>query len=453
MATTLLTELVPLLKRPVSDEDRLRARLHTLDWLGCAVLGATTETGSRLVALQKSLSSSGHISLTGGGKADLQTALLYNGALGNILEMDDVHRTSILHPGPVVIPAAIAVAQHIGATQESLLNAVIVGYEAMIRIGRSFGPAHYQFWHNTSTAGAFGAAAAACELLKLNDSQWISALANAGTRTGGLWQMRHESTQSKQLHNGWAALTGVQAAMAAQAGIEGPASLLEGKQGLLAATAEGGIPEAVLSEADAPWLLWHCSFKPWPACRHTHPAIDAALRVDIPAAEIESVTLETYDDALRFCDNPNPQTELQAKFSLQHAIAVTLLRGEPALEDFNADSRNHPQLVEWRDRISVRSSRVRQLAYPNAYGATLTLSLTNGQRKVIEVDDVLGDPGNPMSTGQIIAKASSLFKAAGVSLNHQQDLMSVLTEQDDALWIDALADALPSLAATQEAVQ
>lgn len=453
MATTLLTELVPLLKRPVSDEDRLRARLHILDWLGCAVLGATTETGHKLMALQQKLGSRGSISVAGNGKSDLQTALLYNGALGNILEMDDVHRTSILHPGPVVIPAAIAVAQHTNSTQDALLNAVIVGYEAMIRIGRSFGPAHYQFWHNTSTAGAFGAAAAACELLKLNNSQWISALANAGTRTGGLWQMRHENTQSKQLHNGWAALTGVQAAMSAQAGIEGPASLLEGKQGLLAATAEGGIPKAVLSEADAPWLLWHCSFKPWPACRHTHPAIDAALRVKTPLAEIESVTLETYDDALRFCDNPNPQTELQAKFSLQHAIAVTLLRGEPTLGDFDADSRNHPELIQWRDRISVRSSRLRQLAYPNAYGATLTLSLTNGHRQVIEVDDVLGDPGNPMSTEQIIGKASNLFKAAGVSLNHQQDLMSILTTPNDALWVEALANALPAQASQQEAVQ
>ena len=444
MATTLLTELIPLLKGHVSDTDRQRARLHVLDWLGCALLGAATETGEKLSILQGSLRSAGNICMTGRGKADIQTALLYNGALGNILEMDDVHRTSILHPGPVVIPAAIAVAQHVDATQEALLNAIIVGYEAMIRIGRSFGPAHYQYWHNTSTAGAFGAAAAACELLKLNDTQWINALANAGTRTGGLWQMRHENTQSKQLHNGWAALTGVQAAIAARAGISGPASLLEGKQGLLAATAKGGIPEAVISEIDAPWLLWHCSFKPWPACRHTHPAIDAALKVDTPLTDIDSVTLETYDDALRFCDNPKPQNELEAKFSLQHAIAIALVRGEPTLGDFDADSRSHPKLTEWRDKISVCSNQMHQLAYPNAYGATLTLSLTNGQRLVIEVDDVLGDPGNPMTTKQIIAKANTLFSAAGVSLNHQRDLMSVLTADSDELWVEALANALPS---------
>lgn len=446
MATTLLTELVPLLRRPIHDEDRQRVRLHILDWLGCAVAGAATETGQKLLALQQTLRSTGSISITGCGHADLQTAILINGGLGNILEMDDVHRISILHPGPVVIPAALAVAQHVNASQETLFNAIIIGYEAMIRIGRSFGPAHYQYWHNTSTAGAFGAAAATCELLGLNKAQWVSALANAGTRTGGLWQMRHENTQSKQLHNGWAALTGVQAAFAAKAGIDGPASLLEGKQGLLAATAQGGIPEAILKEPNAPWLLQHCSFKPWPACRHAHPVIDAALKVDIPLDDIELITLETYDDAVRFCDNPSPQTELQAKFSLQHSVAVTLLKGEPTLGDFDADSRNHPQLVAWRDKISVRSSRLRQLAYPNSWGATLTVKCTDGQQFKFTTDDVLGDPANPMSKEQLVQKAQNLFNAAGLAIHHQHTLMSVIDNAslNSQQWLEALAYASPA---------
>lgn len=445
MATSLLSELVPLLKREVSENDRSRARLHVLDWLGCAMLGATTDTGQKLYDFQTELRSTGNISMVNAGCADLQTAVLYNASLGNILEMDDVHRTSILHPGPVVIPAAIAVGQHIDASEDAILNAIIVGYEAMIRVGRSFGPAHYQYWHNTSTAGSFGAAAAACKLLSLPDQAWIDALANAGTRTGGFWQMRHESTHSKQLHNGWAALTGIQAAFAGKSGLHGPASLLEGKQGLLAATANGGIPEAVLSEPSSPWLLWNCSFKPWPACRHVHPAIEAALKVRTPLSEIVSITLETYEDALRFCDNPSPNTELQAKFSLQHAIAVTLVHGEPALQDFNAESRNNPQLIEWRDKIFVRSSRLRQLAYPNAWGATLTLSLQDGQQVKINIDDVLGDPANPMNSRQITEKAQRLFSAAGISQTRQQQLMRVLHPKHNILsdWLSAIANALP----------
>lgn len=430
-APTLLQALVPLLRRPVAAADRQRAARHLADWLACSLLGRRAPVGVRLAALWRDQAASGeHIALAL-GRADLGATVFFNATLGNILEMDDVHRQSTLHPGPVTIPVAIALAELRGADATALLDAIVRGYEAVIRIGSGLGRAHYAYWHSTSTAGAFGAAAAAASLLELDDAGWVSALANAGTRTGGLWQMRHESCDSKQLHNGWAALTGLQAAQAAAVGLRGPAALLEGPQGLFAATAAGGDPGAVLAEPDGPWLLWLCSFKPWPACRHVHPAIDCALQAG-SGRPIERALLETYADALKFCDRPEPTTELEAKFSLQHAVAVTLLRGEPQLHDFDAAARTDAELATWRRRIEVRAAADLSGRYPNHYGARLYIEYADGGRFNIQLPDTLGDPQRPLDEAGSRRKNASLLAAAGWS-----------PERADALLRGCLALAEP----------
>ncbi len=410
---TLLEQLTPILRRQPTDNDRARAALHLLDWLGNSALGAETATGQKLARLWRTSSSQGSCSALTLGHADLQSSLFFNATIGNILEMDDVHRTSILHPGPVVIPAALAFAQSRNCSAEALLDAIIRGYEAVIRIGRCLGTKHYTFWHNTSTAGAFGAAAAVCSLLEAEAGTWVDALANAGTRTGGLWQMRHEECQSKQLHNGWAALTGYQAALAASVGLKGPSSLLEGPQGLLAATASGGKPETLLLDPAGDWLLWECSFKPWPACRHTHPAIDAALDFEGNVADVTHITLKTYRDAISFCDKPDPGTELQAKFSLQHCVAIALLRGEPTLADFTETGRTDQDVCELRKRISVEEDAELTAAFPEAYRATLDIQVRDGSTHTLVIEDVLGDPANPLSPEAVSNKATQLLQLAG----------------------------------------
>jgi 2-methylcitrate dehydratase PrpD len=136
----------------------------------------------------------------GAGRLAATGAAFVNGAYGNVLEMDDIHRAAILPAGPVVIPAALAVAERQGADAREFLSAVVRGYEAMIRIGRSVGPHHYRFWHKTSPCGPFGAAAAAASLLRLDPARTVWALGNAGTQASGPWQCRLEGAMSKQLH-------------------------------------------------------------------------------------------------------------------------------------------------------------------------------------------------------------------------------------------------------------
>jgi 2-methylcitrate dehydratase PrpD len=431
MNSSLTRALTTILEQPISADDRARASAHLLDWLGCAAIGSRSEQAATLreylaqyVAEYTATSPRPALAL-GLGAMAWDDALAYNAALGNVAEMDDLHRQSVLHAGPVVVPAALACAQLLGASPVQLLDAIVRGYEVAIRIGRALGTDHYALFHNTSTCGAFGAAAAAASLLGLTPDQQVWALGNAGTRTGGLWQLRHESTMSKQLHTAEAARTGVQAALLAAKGFTGPSQILEGPQGFFAAMSPAAQPEAVVADEER-WLMYACSFKPWPACRHTHSAIDVARlgRLEIAdLAAVESIALNTYSDALTFCDRPEPSTENEAKFSLQHSIAVALLHDKPQLEHFYPQYLADPAVAALRAKVKVALGADIDTAYREHWGAELTITLAGGEVIRQQCRDALGDPECPLSAEQLAEKAQLLLAAGGMADEPAQALI------------------------------
>lgn len=411
-----LTEgLAEILARPVDRAARTRAALHVLDWIGCAIAGAASEVGQIVVDYGCTLGR-GAAKTIGAGRREAGSAALVNGCFGNVLEMDDIHRTSILHPGPVVIPAALAVAERGDIAGEALLEGIVRGYEAVIRIGRSFGPGHYRHWHNTSTGGPFGAAAAAGSILGLDRAQMVAALGNAGTQASGPWQCRLEGAMSKQLHTGRAAASGLVAADLAQRGFTGPRFILEGPLGWYAAACPDARPGRVLADSKAPWLIGETSFKPWPACRHAHPAIDAALKLrdNLPPDAIDRLEVHSYADAIGICDNAAPRTTLEAKFSLQHSVAAVLLDGPPQLAAFEPAALSRPDIAALRQRIVLRAAERFTSAYPQHYGARVSARLRDGQSYTAEVADALGDPENPVSGTQVAEKARTLMASAGL---------------------------------------
>ena len=414
-----------------------RARWHVLDWLGCAARGARTAQG---LAFERwlQLQARGPCATLAGTCVDAAAAAAYHGALGSALEMDDVHRSSVLHPGPVVLPAALAAAPADTSGPE-LLGAVMAGYEVMIRVGRALGPTHYRLWHTTATAGCFGAAAAAAAVMRLDDSQTAHALALAGTRAGGLWQVRHESSLAKAWHTAGAARDGVAAAQLAACGLTGPLAVLEGPSGWFAATAPDASTRAITEPRDEPWMF-DVSFKPWPACRHAHPAMDALREVlgqslgqilgetlgqplgqaltDAPPRrldEVERVDVATYDDALRFCDQVAPVDEAQARFSIQHALAAMLIYGEPQLAHYSGQALTDPALAQLRSRIHLQADAALQARYPAHYGAAVRITWRDGSIHHAELHDTYGDPARPLPAAALHAKAQMLMHDAGWS--------------------------------------
>ncbi|MFM2045262.1 MAG: hypothetical protein RLY86_3838 [Pseudomonadota bacterium] len=436
---SLARHLARHLRRPVPAELRRRVALHVLDWTGCAVAGSATPVA---LSLRRALTDGGEgtgpctaIGLDRG--LPLETAARMNGALGNILEMDDVDKRARLHPGPVVIPAALAVAEWRAAAGcpvagPDLADALMRGYEATVRLGRALGDAHYRHWHSTATCGTVGAAVAAADLLGLDEGGLTAAITLAVTRTGGLWETRNDpASAAKQIHTAQAAGDGIFAARCAAAGLTGPATMLEGGEGLFAATAPGRDPGVLLADLERagrdgdghPWCLTEISLKPWPACRHAHPAIDAALaildrigRPGLAAGEVATVTVTTYGDALRFCDRPVPETVGQAKFSLQHAVAVTLLRGAPDLAAFDPPAIADHDVATLRTRVNVQAGDPWAGRYPDRFGCGMTITMADGGIIFQDMPDALGDPENPLTEDRVVAKAMTLMEAGGMGM-------------------------------------
>ncbi len=412
MAGSLTEHLVASLSRPIAAADRERASLHVLDWAACAAAGAREPVAAFLPALAEG-GRGGPCSLVAGGSVDATAAILVNAGLGNVLEMDDVHRGAIVHPGDTVVPACLAVAEAADLPGEDLLDAVITGYEVAIRLGLAAGTGHYRLWYTTATCGTFGTAAAVARLLRLAPERIVDALGHAGMMASGLWQCREEPTESKQLATAHAAQAGVMAARYAGAGARGPRRILEGALGFFAATCPAPLPKAVTAPA-GPWLIHEVSFKPWPACRHVHPAIEAALalRDRVNPEEIAAVTVTTYRDALAFADRPDPTTPHEARFSLQHGVAAALLDGPVTLAHSAPEALACPRLSALRRRVAVAEDPERTGRYPGRFSAALTITRTDGTALAAAVESAKGDPENPMSAEEIRAKATSLLSGA-----------------------------------------
>ncbi|MEX0912361.1 MAG: MmgE/PrpD family protein, partial [Gemmatimonadota bacterium] len=332
--TARLTELVR--DRPAAAHDLVQAERYLRDWIGSLAAGGATPAGAILRDYARD-------------RTDLEGRVFLAAALSHITESDDLHRGSITHPGCVVVPTALLLGRRNGADGRRILHAVLVGYEVMLRVGEALGPGHYEVFHNTATAGVFGSAAAAAHLLELDESGWISALGNAGTQAAGLWQFNQDATMSKHLHAGHAAQAGLRAALLAGHGFTGPAAILEGEKGFFRGFCPDPAPGRVLAPATN-WKLAETSFKPYPSCRHTHPAIDAALdirrRIRSPADAVERITsvrIWTYPAALRLTDNPAPSSSYAAKFSIQFCVATALVHGAPGLAAFEGNRLSDPR--------------------------------------------------------------------------------------------------------------
>lgn len=394
ISLSLTQRLAKHLLRPVDAGTQDRARLHLLDWIGC-VVGAR---GGPVLACFPT------------GDPDTAAKAAF---LGNVLEMDDVHRTALLHPGPVIWPTVLFGDP---VDMAAMLTAGVRGYEAMIAVGATFDAHHYAHFHPTSTAGLFGAAAAAATLMECGEEETVMALGLAGSVTGGLWQMRHEGAMAKQWHVVHAMISGGAAAYYARLGMTGPAYILEGPQGLHAATCRAPKP-MILPES---WRIHNVSFKPWAACRHAHPAIDCALELRAAGALTAPFTLETYADAIAFCDNPHPQSEAQAKFSLHHAIAVIADGRSAGPEDFTPAA--IAALAPLRAAVTVREDAAITARYPEHFGARL-----NG----LELQDTRGDPERALDQEGLLAKVHGLFKWGGLGWTDANRAIDLALAGDD----------------------
>ena len=391
---------------------RITARRYLLDWLGSTVAGGEMRPPSLVREVVTGLG--GHAQATvlaSGERTSAPLAALANAAASHVLEMDDLDPGSIYHPAAPTVSAALAVAEHLGADGDALLDAIAIGYEVGIRVGEALGPSHYEHWHTTGTAGTFGAAAAAARLHSLTAEQTLHALGSAGTTTAGLWEFLSDGAMSKQLHPAKAAHDGILSVLLAQQGFTAATHILEGAKGVLASMSARSFPERLtdgLTSEMATWRIDGVAFKVHAACRHTHSAVDAALQLraehDLKLGQIQDVHVRIYEQALGLLDGVEPTTPYAAKFSLPFCIAAALQFGELGPGRFSESTIRERTTLALAERVSFETDPELDACYPESWPSVVAVTLTDGTEVSARVDHPAGDIEAGVENSDLAAK-------------------------------------------------
>ncbi|MBU9684057.1 MmgE/PrpD family protein [Burkholderia gladioli] len=417
------------------------ARDGLLDFLAAAFAGAD-DAGYRklLVALPADTPGDGGVAVIGRevGASPQQAALL-NGYAGHALDYDDVHSSVRGHPGTVLLPALLALAQQRRASALALLEAYVIGVEAMARLGLALGSRHYELgFHNTATLGTLGAAAATARLLGLDAATVETALGIAATQSAGL--RLQFGSEIKPLHAGLAARAGLFASELAAAGLAGAPAALDGPGGFLAVYGAGAAqPERLLEGWGAPWQIVSPGlyFKPWPCCTATHYAVLAALALrerhaPVPA-DIAGVRI-TFPPA---GDTPLlsrlPATGLEARFSVEYAVAAALSDGPPGVAVF-ADVPVREDLIALAARIERGHDHdaPRASTDPATRFSTVEIRLADGSTLRERADRLVSAADLPAKFADATAHRAVLAEVPALvaSMRDEQDLARLLSTFD-----------------------
>ncbi|KAJ5089371.1 MmgE/PrpD [Penicillium argentinense] len=379
----------------IPDEVVQKTKDFFLDTLGCAIAGRHHPAVNAMAQFAVQMGPSNGKSELIDGALKFTTspafASLVNGAASHVVEQDDLHNRSIMHPATVIFPAALAVAQDLDSNGEEFITACVVGYEVGCRVGEFLGKSHYELtlkqrFHSTATGGVIGVAAATAHLLKLSAEQTLSAIGTAGTQAAGLWQFLMDATHSKQVHTGKACFDGIFAAYSARDGLLGPADILEGPKAMGVALVPGDThPEAIDENLGRDFEVSRSSFKWHASCRHTHPSVDALLSLmkkkSVMFDDIESITTRTYQAAVNVLGlSGRGETVHQSKFSMGFVLAIAAKKGHAMITDFTEDDLNDGSLRDFQNRVTMELDSDIDRAFPEKWKGTVIVTCKSGQK-------------------------------------------------------------------------
>ncbi len=336
-----------------------------------------------------------------GRKLDPMSAAFVNCIAGNLLDYDDTHLRTVIHPAAPVAPPLLALAEQRGFSGAEVLHAFLLGIEVECRIGNAVSPGHYdRGWHITSTCGVFGAAAGCARLLGLSATQAWHALGIAASQSAGL--VENLPSAAKNVGMGNAARHGLLAALLAEAGYEAAPAAIEGPLGWARATGDAPQVEEITAGLGERWEAARTTYKPYPAGIVFHAVIDACLELraepDVTPEAIAAVTVA--GDALLLARGDRAvRNERDARVSIHHAAALGLLRGRAGVRDFEMPAVLDPALAAFRGRVPAELAA----ALPRG-AARVTLRLRDGQERTATVLQARGSEARPMSDAELAAK-------------------------------------------------
>jgi 2-methylcitrate dehydratase PrpD len=421
VATSSWAEIAPGLRH--------EAKRSLLNFFGCALGVARAGPIEAAVRVMRPFAGAAQASLIGRReRLDILSASFVNAVSGNLLDYDDTHLNTVIHPTAPVAPAVLALAEERGYSGAAALHAFILGAEIECRIGNGVSPGHYaRGWHITATCGVFGAAAASAKLLGLSSRQTAHALGIAASQSAGL--VENLPTAAKNVGVGNAARNGLFAALMAQGEYEAAPAALEGPLGWALASGDKPDVSEILDSLGIRWEILKNTYKPYPSGIVFHAIIDAclALRSGLDPDSIESVKVS--GDALLLARGDRiVRNERDARVSIHHTAAVALLFGAAGVREYSAEMVDDDRIRAFRSRVGV------ELAPDLPRGAArVDVTLRDGRRLGATVLHARGSAEHPLSDRDIEAKVRDLGRQSGTAC----DMDGLI----DAIWrLDEAAD-------------
>lgn len=371
-------------------------------------------------------------------KIDASRAAFVNGVAAGSLDWDDSHVAAIIHPGVVIWPAALAMAEVVSCTGKELLTAVLAGYETAIRIGMSIQPEHsLRGFQGTPTCGVFGAAAACSRLLKLSSDQTRDALGIAATFACGLSQFFVSGSDIKRLHAGKAAANGVEAALLAHAGLTGPRDAIEGSQGFAKAFSDRFDPHAITDGLFKSFATEWVSLKPHVGSVRMQAAIEAASilsKEGIAANQIQSITIGVHGAMMSKLASNDPVDVQQAQLSTPFAVAMAFVLAPQcqgllalSIDDYERGIFD-PAIRDLCSRTScIVDAKVEEFTTKESVAGRVVCRMKDGSTREIFVASPKGCPDNPMTSREV----SERFSDLGVKLFGQEECR---------IWLDSVRE-------------
>ena len=344
---------------------------------------------------------------------------LVNGFCAHVLELDDGHRIGMLHLGAPIISALLAVAEKEKLSTDDFLKGIVIGYEVAIRLACAVQPGNkLKGYHATGTCGTVGAAMGIAAALHFDFEQMKSAFSAATTSAAGLLEMIEGDTELKPYNAGRAAMDGVTAAYIGKARFKAPEDALGGKRGFLKVMTDEPKMEYLTDFSGGKLMIETIYMKPYAACRHCHPSIEAAMHIRSEAGfninEVESIHVDTYKLAVAGHDHTEIKGVNSAKMSIPYSLAVALCTGKAGLDEFTDKYINDKNIQAITDKVTVSDVDELTVLCPQKRVAEVTVITKNGVFSK-RVDYPKGEPENPLTQQELEDKFRGLAMYGGLT--------------------------------------
>ncbi|MCC7104834.1 MAG: MmgE/PrpD family protein [Chloroflexi bacterium] len=414
-----------------------------LDHLGL-VIGASDEPAvQHALAIVQLLGGEPRASVLGTTvRTSVHHAALVNGIASHVLDYDDTHLPTIIHPTGSPMAAALPIAEWRSLSGRALIAAFAAGFEVECRIGMSVYPAHYDVgWHITGTAGVFGAAVAAAKLLDLDAQRVNWSIGMASSQAAGLREQFGFMTKS--LHVGKAAANGILSALLASQGFDSSERSLEAPRGFCNVLSTVQDYDQLTEGLGERWAFPRNGIKPYACGVVTHPGIDGVrlLRNEygLTAEQVEAIEMKVHPLVLELTGKREPRVGLEGKFSIYHCAAMALIEGAAGPSQFSDEAVTNPEAVALQRKVSAEvdpSLREEQ--------AIITIRLSDGRVLTKRIDAATGTPDNPMSDAGLEAKYRDLVWPFLPAFK-QDRLLELVRNVDKLEDIGAIAELLVPL--------